>query len=163
MLAQTDPLELLAQDALVPVTFNAGGTALGPSMDPSSGTRDLQPGTQVSVPLWMVRTLAERRMVNVRLPPVYSERYRRKLNAGAECVSLKNVVRARAAASDLAATCTWPWDLAHLARPSAPAQAFGRRLLSPRLPRPPTRSVCPCTRARRRTRRRPTFTRWATG
>jgi hypothetical protein len=93
MLDQTDPLELLAQDALVPVVFNTPATALGPVMDPGSTERDLPQGTSLSIPLWLVPSLHSRQFVTMRLPSVYTDRFRRKLNAGAEVVSLKSWVR----------------------------------------------------------------------
>ncbi len=96
MLAHTDPLELLAQDALIPVVFPYGATQLGSILDPSSSKQDLEEGASISIPLWMVKSLRHRGMIEVNWPAVYRERYRRKLNAGAECVSMKNLVRAAA-------------------------------------------------------------------
>jgi len=51
------------------------------------------PGAEADVPLWLTRPLLRRSMASIKLPPVYSERYQRKLNAGADCVSLKSMVR----------------------------------------------------------------------
>lgn len=90
MLDQTDPLELLAQDSLVPVHFRFGATGLGNSLDPGCHDVDVQAESNIDIPLWMVQPLAKRSMVAVKTPTIYGDRYRRKLNAGAECVSLKN-------------------------------------------------------------------------
>lgn len=92
MLDLTDPLELFAEDTLIPTRFLFGATRLGKHLDPGSDERNLPAGTNTEVPLWLVKPLLKRGMVNIKPPAIYGERYRRKLNAGAECVSLKNTV-----------------------------------------------------------------------
>lgn len=67
---------------------------LGRSLCEGSDELDVQPGTQAEVPLWLVRPLLRRAMASIKLPMVYGERYQRKLNAGADCVSLRSMVRA---------------------------------------------------------------------
>mmetsp|Transcript_6723 Transcript_6723/g.14839 ORF Transcript_6723/g.14839 Transcript_6723/m.14839 type:complete len:209 (-) Transcript_6723:569-1195(-) len=90
MLDVCNPDELLALETLVPTEFRHGAYKLGKELDPGSSDRDVKEGAQLEVPLWIALPLAKMLMTNVKLPAVYSDRYRRKLNAGAECVSLKN-------------------------------------------------------------------------
>lgn len=97
MLDLTDPFELFAEDTLIPTKFAFGATGLGKNLNPGNVEKDLEAGAQADAPLWLVKPLLRREAVTVKVPAVYGDRYRRKLNAGAECVSLKNLVRAGAA------------------------------------------------------------------
>ncbi|KAL6750183.1 hypothetical protein V8C86DRAFT_1814467 [Haematococcus lacustris] len=90
MLDLTDPLALFAEEVLVPTRFTYGATGLGKSIDPGGNENDVAKDTDVELPLWLVRPLKRREMVSLKLPALYRDRYRRKFNAGAECVSLKN-------------------------------------------------------------------------
>lgn len=92
MLDLLDPLELFSEETAVETTFRFGATGLGKSLDPGSSEHDVQQGASVEAPLWLVKPLLRRSMATIKLPNVYGERYQRKLNAGAECVSLRNLV-----------------------------------------------------------------------
>lgn len=90
MLNLLNPNELLAEDALVPATFRYGALGVAKGLDPGSTTADITKGASLPTPLWLLVDLHRRGLVALDLPDVYKERYRRKLNAGAECVSLRN-------------------------------------------------------------------------
>lgn len=90
MLNLLNPNELLAEDALVPATFRYGALGVAKGLDPGSTTADIAKGASLPTPLWLLVDLHRRGLVALDLPDVYKERYRRKLNAGAECVSLRN-------------------------------------------------------------------------
>lgn len=92
MLDLLDPHVLFAEDTPVDTTFRFGATGLGRSLDAGCSDRDVAPGTQTEVPLWLTRPLLRRSMATIRLPIIYSDRYKRKLNAGADCVSLRSMV-----------------------------------------------------------------------
>jgi hypothetical protein len=92
MLGLIDPLELFSEDTPVETNFRFGATELGRSLDAGSSERDVLPGAQVEAPLWLMRPLVQRSLATIRMPVIYRERYQRKLKAGAECVSLKNLV-----------------------------------------------------------------------
>ena len=91
MLDLLDPHELLAESCSVPTTFLYGAAGLGRGLDPGSTDRDVKEGSQLETPLWLALPLTRRGMATIKVPVVYGERYQRKLNAGAECVSLKNL------------------------------------------------------------------------
>ena len=91
MLDRLDPDELFAEMTLIPVKFNMATSGLARNLDPSSTTNGIASGAQLDVPLYLATGLCRRHIVDIRLPAVYKERYRRKLNAGAECVSFKNM------------------------------------------------------------------------
>jgi hypothetical protein len=93
MLDLAQPWELLAEETLVPVVFNTGATGLGKALNPGGSRQDIEPGDDLELPLWLVAPLQVRGAVYCKLPDVYRERYRQKLNAGAETVSFKNKVR----------------------------------------------------------------------
>jgi hypothetical protein len=92
MLDLAQPWELLAEETLVPVVFNTGATGLGKALNPGGSRQDIEPGDDLELPLWLVAPLQVRGAVSCKLPDVYRERYRQKLNAGAETVSFKNKV-----------------------------------------------------------------------
>jgi GINS complex subunit 3 len=97
MLGLLDPHELFAEETVIDTTLRFGATGLGRSLDAGSSEEDVQAGAPIQVPLWLVRPLLLRSMATVRLPHIYNDRYQRKLNAGAECMSLKNQVRGQLA------------------------------------------------------------------
>lgn len=84
------PDELFAEETLISATFEYGARGVAKGLDPGSTKADLEPGSRVQVPLWLIPDLNKRAMVSIQMPEVYNERHRRKMNAGAECVSLKN-------------------------------------------------------------------------
>eukprot|EP00983_Pelagomonas_calceolata_P096172 1158099-Pelagomonas_calceolata.AAC.2 len=94
MLDLLNPLEIFSEETPVETTFRFGATGLGKTLDAGSSEDDVQPGASVEAPLWLVRPLVGRSMASIKLPAIYGERYQRKLNAGADCVSLKNMVSA---------------------------------------------------------------------
>lgn len=100
MLDLVEPGSLMADSTTVPARFVYGASGLGKSLDPGSASRNVEADAQVDAPLWLVKPLLERHMVAATPPVVYGERYQRKLNAGADCVSLRNLVRGRGAAFD---------------------------------------------------------------
>lgn len=65
---------ILAEETYFPTTFNFGAAGLGRDLDPSCSTPDLEEGTEVELPLWLVKALAPRRMVTVGLPVAYGQR-----------------------------------------------------------------------------------------
>jgi len=91
MLDLLNPLEIFSEETPVETTFRFGATGLGKTLDAGSSEDDVQPGASVEAPLWLVRPLVGRSMASIKLPAIYGERYQRKLNAGADCVSLKNM------------------------------------------------------------------------
>eukprot|EP00798_Chlamydomonas_sp_ICE-L_P014512 gene14512-20541_t len=90
MLDLLDPLELFAEESLIPSTFKYGAEGLGKSLDPGGNEKDLAAESKVEIPLWLLQPLSKRGMVTFKMPLMYSDRYKRKLNAGAEVVSFKN-------------------------------------------------------------------------
>jgi GINS complex subunit 3 len=91
MLDQLEPHELLAEACSAPTTFLYGAAGLGRVLDAGGTDRDVKQDQELEVPLWLAMPLTKRGMAKIRRPVVYGERYQRKLNAGAECVSLKNL------------------------------------------------------------------------
>lgn len=59
-------------------------------LNPSAAERDLQPGTSLELPLWLVSELSQSRapLVNPELPKIYREAYREILKADACAVDL---------------------------------------------------------------------------
>lgn len=51
----------------------------GTVIDPSSDSNELPPGTVVELPLWLIRSLAQRNMVHPELPVFYGSKMRRKI------------------------------------------------------------------------------------
>ena len=79
----------LAEETIVPTTFTYGLQGLAKALDPGTTSVNLAAGSRVDAPLWLATALCRRSIAGVGLPEIYNERYRRKLNAGAECVNLK--------------------------------------------------------------------------
>lgn len=79
----------LAEETLVPTTFSFGLQGLAKALDPGTTSNDLASSSRVDAPLWLAAALTRRGMASLALPDIYSDRYRRKLNAGAECVNFK--------------------------------------------------------------------------
>lgn len=90
MFAGLNPHELLAEETQMQTTFIYGVLDVAKKLDPGSVSDNLAPQASVPVPLWLIPDLHRRGLVEFELPEVYKERYRRKMNAGAECVSLRN-------------------------------------------------------------------------
>ncbi|KAI8469085.1 MAG: hypothetical protein J3K34DRAFT_425027 [Monoraphidium minutum] len=84
-----DPHALLAEDTLIPTTFRYAVRTLGTALDPTCPSNDLPADHQMDLPLWLVQPLQERNIVDSLLPSAYSERNRRRADAGASCVNLK--------------------------------------------------------------------------
>ena len=85
-----NPESLFADETLISATFSYGARGVAMGLDPGSTKANLEPGQAVKVPLWLIPDLFKRAMVTIQMPEVYNERYQRKMNAGAECVSLRN-------------------------------------------------------------------------
>ncbi len=70
----------------IPSVFNTDGINLG-YLDPSSQSDDLTSGTQVDLPFWLARSLADpspqRNFVNIQIPKHYNERFQDHLVANA--------------------------------------------------------------------------------
>ena len=90
MLNLLNPEELFAEETLISGTFTYGARGCAKGLDPGSTKPDLERGQTIKVPLWLVPDLHKRAMVNIQMPEIYNERHRRKMNAGAECLSLRN-------------------------------------------------------------------------
>jgi GINS complex subunit 3 len=104
-----DVNSILSEDTLIPTTLPCGMSDLGKVIDPSMSQLDLPPGAHVSLPFWVAKALLQHSMAEVEPPAVYGERYtdvtslihtrclkqhiirryRRKMEAGAECVNLR--------------------------------------------------------------------------
>ena len=82
--------ELFAEESLIPATFTYGARGIAKGLDPGSTRKDLARGQTVSIPMWLVPDLVRRALCTITMPEVYNERHRRKMNAGAECLSLRN-------------------------------------------------------------------------
>lgn len=79
--------ELFAEETQVTALFKFG--ALGVA-EAGSMKASVEAGDAVAVPLWLVPDLFKRQFISFDMPDVYNERHRRKFNAGAECMSLRN-------------------------------------------------------------------------
>ena len=90
MLNVMNPDELFAEETLISATFSYGARGVAKGLDPGSTKANLAPGQTIKIPLWLIPDLNKRAMVNIQMPEVYNERHQRKMNAGAECVSLRN-------------------------------------------------------------------------
>nr|ADF43165.1 97782m [Chlamydomonas reinhardtii] len=79
----------LAEETTVPLKFKYGILGVARVLEPGSTNNDIDSGTKVDAPLWLAAALSRRGMTSFGAPELYSERYRRKINAGAECMNLK--------------------------------------------------------------------------
>ncbi|PNH01340.1 putative DNA replication complex GINS protein PSF3 [Tetrabaena socialis] len=79
----------LAEETIVPARFKFGVHGVARVLEPGSTSNDVEPEAKVDAPLWLAAALGRRSMVTISLPETYHERYRRRLNAGAECINLK--------------------------------------------------------------------------
>ncbi|EFJ43402.1 hypothetical protein VOLCADRAFT_66001 [Volvox carteri f. nagariensis] len=79
----------LAEETIVPARYSFGAAGVAQVLEPGSSSNDVQAGDKVDTPLWLAAALTRRGMATISLPEVYQERYRRRLNAGAECFNLK--------------------------------------------------------------------------
>ena len=82
--------ELFAEETCIPVTFTYGARSIARGLDPGSTRNDLEKGQTVMAPMWIVPDLVKRALVSIAMPEIYNDRHRRKMNAGAECLSLRN-------------------------------------------------------------------------
>ncbi len=90
MLNVLNPDELFAEECLVQANFKYGALGVARGLDPGSTKNSLEAGDRVGIPLWLLPDLHRRKMVTFEMPDVYNDRHRRKFNAGAECMSLRN-------------------------------------------------------------------------
>jgi GINS complex subunit 3 len=90
MLNVANPQELLAEETLIPSTFKYGAVSIAKGLDPGSTKSDILKEGRMGIPLWLLTDLHRRKLATFDLPEVYKNRYRRKMNAGAECLSLRN-------------------------------------------------------------------------
>jgi GINS complex subunit 3 len=79
----------LAEETLVPARFVHGLQSVARVLEPGSSSNDIEQGAKVETPLWLAAAMTARSLATLGLPEMYQERYRRKLNAGAECVNFK--------------------------------------------------------------------------
>lgn len=79
----------LAEESVVPTRFKFGVLGIAKALEPGSTGNDVEAGGKVDAPLWLAGALTRRGMTTFTLPDVYSERFRRRLNAGAETMNLK--------------------------------------------------------------------------
>lgn len=80
---------ICAGEVLAPAKIVSGMTGCGTVVDPSSDSNELAPGTVVDMPVWLIKSLAHRNMVQPQLPIYYGNKMRRKMKAGAGCEELK--------------------------------------------------------------------------
>ncbi|XP_046662610.1 DNA replication complex GINS protein PSF3 [Homalodisca vitripennis] len=80
---------ILASQERVPCKFTKKVLNMG-HLDPSSETKDMEQGTVLELPYWIVKTLSNREVnvVEVEPPKVYKENYRDILKADANVVDL---------------------------------------------------------------------------
>ncbi|GLC47286.1 hypothetical protein PLESTB_000225200 [Pleodorina starrii] len=79
----------LAEETIVPARYKFGAYGVARVLEPGSTSSDLEAGAKVDTPLWLATALTRRGMASLTPPEIYLERYRRKLDAGAECLNLK--------------------------------------------------------------------------
>ncbi|GAB4822740.1 hypothetical protein N2152v2_009786 [Parachlorella kessleri] len=80
---------ILASETLAPARLVSGITGCGTIIDPSSDSNELVAGAVVEMPVWLIRSLAQRNMVQPELPIYYRDKMRRKMKAGAGVEELK--------------------------------------------------------------------------
>ncbi|GLI65624.1 hypothetical protein VaNZ11_009194 [Volvox africanus] len=80
---------VLAEETIVPVRFNFGARGVAQVLDAGTSDHDVQAGSKINAPLWLAVALTRRGMSTLCPPEEYQERFRRKMNAGAECHNLK--------------------------------------------------------------------------
>ncbi|KAK9843549.1 hypothetical protein WJX81_008330 [Elliptochloris bilobata] len=80
---------ILAEETLLPCVVLSGATGIGRMLDPSCDSLDLPRRAVLEMPLWLAKPLAERRMLQLRLPRWYNERMQRKMQAGAHVEDLR--------------------------------------------------------------------------
>lgn len=80
---------ILRDEERVPVEFNTQAHNLG-YLDPASDSPDLEPGAALELPLWLAAVLANRNIVDVSLPRVFTGRTRQALIADAPTVALRD-------------------------------------------------------------------------
>ncbi|GAX84711.1 hypothetical protein CEUSTIGMA_g12133.t1 [Chlamydomonas eustigma] len=90
MLNLCHPHELLAEESTIQTVFNYGAVGIAKGLDLGSTKADVEVKGRICAPLWLLPDLYKRNMISFEMPEVYNDRYRRKFNAGAECLSLKN-------------------------------------------------------------------------
>lgn len=95
----TDVEAILADETLIPVTWRTSSRGLGRALDPGADSDDIINGTQLDLPLWMIREVAKRHMVDLHLPGFFGHLMERRLRAGA-------------AVEDLAGRCPHFYDVA---------------------------------------------------
>ncbi|XP_064467012.1 DNA replication complex GINS protein PSF3-like [Ornithodoros turicata] len=79
--------EILTTNERIPCKIELSIPNFG-SLDPSSESPDLKPGTKLDLPLWLARQLLNRHVIAVEVPKVYRETYREILSADAAAVDL---------------------------------------------------------------------------
>lgn len=73
----------MADETLVPVTWRTASRGLGRALDPGADTDDIAAGTQVDLPLWLIRSIVNRHMVDLHLPGFLGPVMQKRLRAGA--------------------------------------------------------------------------------
>mmetsp|Transcript_11900 Transcript_11900/g.21355 ORF Transcript_11900/g.21355 Transcript_11900/m.21355 type:complete len:205 (-) Transcript_11900:326-940(-) len=79
----------LVEEAVIPSKLKYGIDGLGKILDPSIGKYDLPANEKVDVPFWLSAALVKRDLATLTLPSFYSEKNRRRINAGAECPNFR--------------------------------------------------------------------------
>eukprot|EP01039_Chlorochromonas_danica_P003972 gene3973-4346_t len=79
---------LLCEEERIPCVFRLEVPGLG-FLDPNNDSSTLPAGARVELPLWMARTLTEKRMVTMELPKHFDRKMRDNIAAGALSLNLK--------------------------------------------------------------------------
>ena len=77
------------EEERLPCVFKTSALYLG-HLDAGAAARDVEGGTSLDLPLWLVRPLAGRDIVAPGLPPAFSGKTRSALHADANCVRLRD-------------------------------------------------------------------------
>ncbi|KRT81836.1 hypothetical protein AMK59_5939 [Oryctes borbonicus] len=82
--------DILATQERTPCKFLVNVPKLGVKLNPASEKDDIQPGTSLELPMWLVQPLGSGRqpVVSVELPRMYKEAYREVLKADPNAVDL---------------------------------------------------------------------------
>ncbi|CAG2106970.1 unnamed protein product [Medioppia subpectinata] len=80
--------DILANSQRVVSTFVTRVPAVGPVLDPTGDTADVEVGSKLELPLWLARELHSEGLVDITVPKGFNRTYREILEADANCVDL---------------------------------------------------------------------------
>ena len=83
-----DVNDILANSRRLVSTATVAIKGLGPELDPSGDSQDIEIGTKMEVPLWLARELHSEGLIDVSLPKGFNRTFREIFEADANCVDL---------------------------------------------------------------------------